>query len=177
MQSAFKKLKYKKMETQKHHNLILAKLALIHEKISNFSAQKLGPIVFNFGTKEKAWNLTTENLLQFPEGSLGKTLGEFLKTNRLEPIAGAESHDVYHLLFNYSTSFKDEVGLQFFLRGNGKNSLASFATAIGAWCILPTQWNYLRASYKRGKKCNDVSKLNLKALLNEDFDKIKLSIN
>ncbi len=165
------------MKTKTQPNKTIAVLMQVHEKISNFSAQKLGPIVFNFGTKEKAWNLNTSKLLQFPEKSLGKVLGEFLKQNRLEPIAGAESHDVYHVLFNYSTSFKDEVGLQFFLRGNGKTSLASILTSIGAWCVLPSQWKYLNESYTRGKKCADVSKLNLKALLIEDFDKIKLAIN
>ena len=165
------------MKPQKHPHQVISRLLLIHEKISNFSAQKLGPIVFNFGTKEKPWGLSTANLLNFPDRSLGNVLGEFLNKNRLEPIAGAESHDVYHVLFNYTTSFKEEVGLQFFLRGNGKTSLASTLTAIGAWCVLPTQWNYLNESYKRGKKCSDVSKLNLRALLVEDFDKIKQSIN
>ncbi|MDX2174288.1 MAG: hypothetical protein SFY56_14395 [Bacteroidota bacterium] len=157
-------------------NIGFNKLKQVQEKINNFTAQKLGPTVFNFGSKEKAWGLSTNDLLKFPEGSLGLALGEFLKKNRLEPIARAESHDVYHVLFDYSISFKDEIGLQFFLRGNGKNSLASFATSIGAWCILPGQWSYLRDSYRRGKKCVDITLLNPKALLYEDYHKIKLSL-
>ena len=135
-----------KIISQKQPHKLLDRLRLIHEKISNFSAQKLGPIVFNFGTREKPWNLSTANLVKFPQGSLGRELGNFLYKNKLEPIAGAESHDVYHVLFNYSTSFKDEVGLQFFLRGNGKTSLASILTSIGAWCVLPNQWKYLNVS-------------------------------
>ena len=89
----------------------------IHEKISSWTAHLLGPLVFNFGIKEEAWNLKTADLLLFPEGSVGRTLGEFLKKNRLEPIARAESHDLYHILFDFPTSFKGEVALQFFLRG------------------------------------------------------------
>lgn len=165
------------MKTLKQLNIGFNKLKQVHEKINNFSAQKLGPIVFNFGPKEKAWGLTTAQLLQYPKGSLGNELGEFLKKNRLEPIAGAESHDAYHLLFNYSTSFKDEVGLQFFLSGNGKTSLASILTSAGAWCIMPTQWKYLKESYKRGKECSDISKINIKEHLIEDFQKIKQTIN
>lgn len=146
----------------------------IHAKTSNFTAQKLGPIVFNARGKESSWNLSTANLLQFPNDSLGKTVGKFLFENKMEPIAGAESHDVYHVLFNYSTSFKDEVGLQFFLRGNGVKSPASFLTSIGAWCILPFHWKYLKTSYRNGKNWKNVSQLNLQELLHHEY---KLIIN
>lgn len=139
-------------------------------------AHLLGPIVFNFGAKEKAWNINTTDLLKFPDGSVGKILGEFLKKNRLELIAGAESHDLYHVLFSFSTSFRDEVALQFFLNGNGKKSIASFGTSIGAWFIFPLQWNYLKASYVRGKKCMDISKLHPKAILTENFNEVQKSL-
>ena len=164
------------MEIQKEFSIALSLLKETHEKISNWSAQFLGPVVFNFGTKEKAWNLPTADLLQFREGTLGKALGEFLKEARLEPLAQAESHDVYHVLFGYSTMLKDEVALQFFLLGNGKISLAAIGVSIGAWFIFPRQWNYLKWSYKRGKKCSDISILDLKALLHNDLSTIKLSL-
>jgi ubiquinone biosynthesis protein Coq4 len=145
----------------------------VHEKISSFTAHLIGPVVFNFGAKETPWNMKTNDFLNLPEETVGRKLGEFLKLNRLEPIAGAESHDVYHVLFDFSSSFKDEVALQFFLRGNGKNSIASFSTAIGAWCLLPLQWSYLRGSYTRGKNCNDISQLDLKGILTEDIQHIR----
>jgi hypothetical protein len=101
----------------------------IHEKVSSFTAHLIGPFVFSFGKKQNSWELSTAKLLLYPVGSLGKELGLFLKKNRLEPIAGAESHDLYHVLFNYPTSLKGEVALQFFLKGNGKNSIASFGVS------------------------------------------------
>lgn len=148
----------------------------IHEKISSWTAHLLGPLVFNFGIKEEAWNLKTADLLLFPEGSVGRTLGEFLKKNRLEPIARAESHDLYHVLFDFPTSFKGEVALQFFLRGNGKNSIASFATTLGAWIVLPRQWSYLRSSFERGKQCMDISRLDLKGILFQNYKEVKLEL-
>jgi len=66
--------------------------------------------------------------------------------------------------------------LQFFLHGNGKKSIASVSTRIGAWCLLPTEWKYLKASYERGKKCKDVSKLNFKNMLYDDFSQVKASL-
>lgn len=152
---------------------LLNPIIRLHEKTSNFTAQKIGPLVFNFGTDNKPWGLSTAMLKQFPEGSLGKVVGEFLYKNRMEPIAGAESHDVYHVLFDFSTSFKDEIGLQFFLRGNGKKSIASFLTSIGAWVVLPFSYNYLKSSYEKGKNCIDISQLNLRELLYKDFESVK----
>lgn len=145
----------------------------IHLKISSLVAKIIGPFVFDFGCKHKDWNMTTADLLNYSEGSLGKALGQFLRTNKVEPLAHAEYHDVHHVLFDYSISFKDEVALQFFLRGNGKKSIASFGTSIGAWILLPAQWSYLKTSYKRGQNCIDISQLDLKALLNEDLQKNK----
>lgn len=155
---------------------LLDYLMLIHLKTSSWVAQLIGPTVFNYGTKEKNWNLSTLELLQFPEASLGKALGEFLKKANVEPLAGAEYHDLQHVLFDYSISFKDEIGLQFFLHGNGKISFASVSTYIGAWFILPTQWKYLRDSYDKGRKCKDISTLNLKALLHQDFNQVKAAL-
>ena len=133
-------------------------------------------MVFNFGIKEEPWHLRTADLLQYPEDSVGKKVGEFLKKENLEPIARAESHDVLHVLLDYTVHFKDEVAMQFFLRGNGNNSIASFLTSIGAWVILPTQWSYLKHSYTRGKNCADVSKLDFKAVLNENIDDVKAKL-
>jgi hypothetical protein len=164
------------MQTQKQYHPCIELMWDIHAKVSNFTAQLIGPAVFNFNGKEKSWNLSTADLLLFPNGSVGKTLGEFLSQNKLEPLAGAESHDVYHILFDFSISFKDEIGLQFFLRGNGKNSFASFATSIGAWFLLPLSWKYLRESYRKGKNCLDISTLNTKTLLNEDLALVKASL-
>ncbi len=145
----------------------------IHLKTSTWVAKFIGPTVFNFGTKDRNWNISTAELLTFPDNSLGKVLGEFLAKDGLEPLAGAEYHDAQHVLLDYSVSFKDEVALQFFLHGNGKKSIASVSTMIGAWCILPTQWKYLRTAYEKGKQSNDISALNLKAMLSRDLEQIK----
>ena len=145
----------------------------IHHKTSSWVAGMIGPMVFNFGSKDKNWNLSTAQLLQYPEGSLGKELSHFLKKQNVELLAGAEYHDIHHVLFDYSISFKDEVALQFFLHGNGNKSIASISTRVGAWCLLPTEWKYLKASYERGKKCKDVSTLNFKSMLHQDLTQVK----
>jgi ubiquinone biosynthesis protein Coq4 len=148
----------------------------LHIKTSSWVAGMIGPMVFNIGTNDKNWNLTVEQLLQYPKGSLGKALGSFLKEQNVELLKGAEYHDVHHVLFDFSISFKDEVALQFFLHGNGKKSIASISTRIGAWLLLPFEWKYLNNAYERGKRCKDITKLNYKALLYDDLSSIKASL-
>jgi len=151
-------------------------LMRVHIKTSSWVAGMIGPMVFNYGTKDKNWNLSTAELLKFPEGSLGKTLGDFLKKSHVEPLIGAEYHDIHHVLFDYTISFKDEVALQFFLHGNGNKSIASVSTRLGAWCFLPTEWKYLKNAYERGKTCKDISAFNFKIMLDQDFTQIKTSL-
>jgi len=162
--------------TNKQPKTIIEYAMWLHVKTSSWVAGMIGPMVFNYGTTDKNWGLSTTELLQYPEGSLGKALGDFLKLHEVEILTGAEYHDIHHILFDYSISFKDEVALQFFLHGNGKKSIASVSTRIGAWCLLPTEWKYLKASYERGKKCKDVSKLNFKNMLHDDFSQVKASL-
>lgn len=160
----------------KNSKTIINHAIQIHHKVSSYVASLIGPMVFNFGTKDKNWNLTTNQLLQYPEGTLGKALGDFLKKDDVELLAGAEYHDIHHVLFDYSTTFKDEIALQFFLHGNGNKSIASISTLIGAWCLMPTQWKYLKTAYKRGENCKNVSTINFKSLLNQDFQQVKASL-
>lgn len=161
---------------KKQPKTMMEYLMWIHVKVSSWVARLIGPMVFDYGTADKNWKLSTAELLQYPNNSLGKVVGEFLKRHDVELLAGAEYHDIHHVLFDYSISFKDEVALQFFLHGNGKKSIASVSTRIGGWFLLPTEWKYLKASYENGKKCKDVSKLNFKNLLHEDFSQVKASL-
>lgn len=152
---------------------IIDYLMKVHLQTSSWVAKTIGPMVFNYGTDDKNWDISTKQLLEFPEGTLGKALGDFLQEHHVDLLKGAEYHDIQHVLLGYSISFKDEVALQFFLHGNGKKSLASLSTRIGAWLLLPTQWHYLNEAYQRGKRCKDITKLNYKALLYNDMSQLK----
>lgn len=148
----------------------------INEKIIALTVKIIAPTVFYFGSKENPWDLSTNDLLCFPDGSLGQELGKFYRKQGIDPIPRAEYHDVFHVLFGFSTTIKDELALQFFLYGNGKTSIASVGTTLGSWFIFPWSWNYFEDSYLRGRQCVDVSNLDLKKLLNEDLGKLKTTI-
>ncbi|MBD3638811.1 MAG: hypothetical protein HUJ25_15770 [Crocinitomicaceae bacterium] len=146
----------------------------IREKICAwlFEASKK-PYAFIFKRNKKAWSQTSSQLLQFPEGTLGKKVGEFLRKNQFELLDKLESHDVYHVITGMSTSVKDEVGMQFLLLGNGKRSLYLFSTVSICILLLPEYLKYFMKCYKKGKLYHPIHKLNLKLELNNSLNEIR----
>lgn len=137
---------------------LLAKAIHVHAKVKQHRAP---------------WGLTTEELIHFPENSLGKALGDFLHQEKLQPIDRLERHDVFHILLDYKTKLKDEAGLYFFLFGNGKKSIFAIGTVLFAAIILPEHWRYLHNQYKRGQQSFPIIKLKFQELLYHDFHELK----
>lgn len=137
-----------------------------------FEASKR-PYRFLFKQKKEAWNLHSDDLINYPEGSLGKALGKFLKSNEFELIDKLESHDVYHVVCGMNTTVRDEVGMQFLLMGNGKRSLYLYATVGICFVLLPEYLSYFRSCYRKGKHLHPIHKLNLRKILNQPLEQIQ----
>ena len=124
----------------------------------------------------KPWGLKAEDLIAYPDNSLGKALGEFLSKENIEPIPKLERHDVFHVLLDYDTHMKDEAGLYFFLFGNGKKTFFAIGTILFAACMFPEHWMYLYAQYKRGQQAFPIIKLQCKELLPHNFGDVKKAV-
>ena len=131
------------------------------------------PYAFLFKRNKKAWGLNSDALLKYPDGSLGKGVGEFLKTNGFELIDKLESHDVYHVITDTDTDVKSELGMQFLLLGNWKRSFYQFTTVTISHFLLPEHLKYFRAKYIKGKTFKGIHKLNLYEELNNQLDHIR----
>lgn len=123
--------------------------------------------------RRKAWGLSTAILSGYPDGSLGKALGEFLAGEKLEPIAKLERHDVFHILLDYQTNLKHEAGLYFFLFGNGKKSFFAIGTVLFSAGMFPEHWPYLYRQYKRGKEAYPIASIRFQEFLHENFNDLK----
>lgn len=123
-----------------------------------------------------AWNLTSDDMLKFNEGSLGKTLGEFYKKEKFEPIPKAERHDVFHVLLGYSTNVIDEAAMQFFLWGNGKASFFTVGTCLITIVLFPNKLFFFKDAYEKGKHSTSIRNWNFKLLLNENINELRHKI-
>lgn len=104
-----------------------------------------------FFKKGKPWNISQKELLQLPEESLGFHLGCFLLKYNFEIQPKLESHDVFHVLTNTGVTVPEEIGMQYFLYGNGKRSLYLYMVILTGTLFYPSKIRYFRSQYRRGK--------------------------
>ena len=97
------------------------------------------------------WEISQSELLEFPEDTLGFHLGCFLLKYNFELQPKLEDHDVIHVLTNTGISVVDEIGMQYYLFGNGKRSLYLYLVMLSGTLFYPTKIHYFKQQFKRGK--------------------------
>ena len=88
----------------------------IIEKLYNISSQ----FYLKYFRKNTPWNITSKELILYPQESLGFHLCCFHLKYNLDMKPNLEEHDVIHVLTNTGITVADEVALQYYLLGNGK---------------------------------------------------------
>jgi ubiquinone biosynthesis protein Coq4 len=121
--------------------------ALIMEKMYDWSKRPYQ----KFFKKNTPWNCSTAELLNYPQETLGHQLGYFLKINHFEIQPKLEDHDVFHVLTQTGITVPEEIGMQFYLCGNGKKSLYQYVVILLGAFFYMDQWSYFHAQYQRGK--------------------------
>jgi len=132
--------------------------------------------LYTYFKAKQAWNLTSKDLLLYPEGTFGNELGKFLKRNGFELLPKVERHDAYHLITGHGTEVKDEIALQYLCFGNGKRSIYLFGVILIGTLVLPEHINYYIKSYTIGKRCNTFHHFNYKKLLNYSLQNLREAI-
>ncbi len=102
--------------------------------------------------KNEPWNIDKSLLMKYPEDSLGFGLGNFLYQNHFDIQEKLEDHDVIHVLTNTGVSVYEEIGMQYYLLGNGKKSLYLFMVILTGTVFYPKRMDYFIKQYKRGKQ-------------------------
>lgn len=107
-----------------------------------------------FIKRNQPWDITKEQLIEYPFGSLGNDLGLFLTSNQFEIQAKLEDHDIIHVLTNTGVKVVDEISMQYYLLGNGKRSLYLYMVILTGTLCYPMHFRQFTESYKKGKKAN-----------------------
>lgn len=115
------------------------------------------------------WGITEEQLLKFPDHSLGKALGLFYQQHNIKSMPKFENHDVCHILTGIGLKMHDEIALQYLLMGNGKVSLYLLGTIFLGTIVLPEHHAYYRAAFLKGRRMPSFHRLNFKHLLGGDL--------
>lgn len=115
--------------------------------------------------KNEPWNIDKTKLMDYPEESLGFSLGSFLHQNHFDIQEKLEDHDIIHVLTNTGVSVYEEIGMQYYLLGNGKKSLYLFMVIATGTIFYPKRMSYFIKQFKRGKKANAFHYLDFSKML------------
>ncbi len=122
--------------------------------------------------KTKTAPITTDELVRYPQGSLGFHLDKFLRTHyKTGPAPDIE--DVFRLLLTTDASNKEEIGMHYYLSGNGDTGLRRLLImAIGAVCY-PYRAPYFCKRFRDGKNALRFYDLDHFRMLHLPLEKIK----
>ena len=102
--------------------------------------------------KNEPWNIDKDSLMDYPEGTLGLGLGNFLYKNHFDLQEKLEDHDIIHVLTNTGVTVYEEIGMQYYLLGNGKTSLYLFMVILSGTIFYPKRMRYFIQQFKRAKQ-------------------------
>ena len=127
--------------------------------------------------KSIPWEIDKDKLLQYPKDSLGFGLGDFLNKNHFDMQPKLEDHDVIHVLTNTGISVADEIGMQYYLLGNGKKSLYLYVVILSGTPFYITQIKYFLQQYKKGKQALPFHYLDFSKMLSVPVESIQKTFN
>ena len=130
-----------------------------------------------FFKKGKAWDVKVNQLIQLPNDSLGFHLGCFLLKYNFEIQPKLEDHDIIHVLTNTGISVVDEIGMQYYLLGNGKRSLYLIMVIASGTLLYPTRFSYFKQQYQRGKAAHEFYGLDFLNMLSVPLSNIQQTFN
>jgi len=130
-----------------------------------------------FFKKGKAWDVEINQLIQLPNDSLGFHLGCFLLKYNFEIQPKLEDHDIIHVLTDTGISVVEEIGMQYYLYGNGKRSLYLLMVIISGTLFYPTRFSYFKQQYLRGKEAHEFYGLDFLIMLSVPISNIQQTFN
>lgn len=98
-----------------------------------------------------AWAICKHELLNYPNETLGYHLGQFLQNNNFDIQPKLENHDIIHILTNTGVSVWEQIGMQYYLLGNGKKSFYLYLVIFTGTLLYATHIQYFFIEFRKGK--------------------------
>ena len=127
-------------------------IILIRSKLLVFLTHSLALPILQIIRKPEVFPYSKLELKNFPAGTLGNDLVNFVEDKNIELLPYYARHDIKHILLHYDTTDNGEVCLQCFMLGNGHVSFPVIATVIYGLITMPEYWSNFKIAFLRGKK-------------------------
>lgn len=126
-----------------------------------------------FLKKGKPWEIPAKELLKYPHQSLGFHMGCFLLKHNFELQSKLEDHDVFHVLTQTGTTVPEEIGMQYYLLGNGKRSMYLFMVLFVGTVLFPDYLLRYRNAYRRGRSALSFHQIDFFKLLKHPIQELR----
>jgi ubiquinone biosynthesis protein Coq4 len=95
---------------------------------------------------------TMEQLLQFPDNTLGKDLAIYLQKMNFNLLKNYERHDCKHIILQYEMDEVGEACMQFYFLGNRHYSAPVISASIICFFLMPEHWSKFLSEFKKGRR-------------------------
>lgn len=151
-------------------------------KVLLFITHQVAVPLLMFCRKEKnKFNYSMTELENFPEGTLGKDLVEYLKKMNFKLLKYYERHDCKHILFSYEMDELGEAGMQFYFLGNGTYSIPTITSVFAYFVLMPENIKYYVTEFKKGKQYRngkiELDQLNFNELVKQNTQELRKQFN
>ncbi len=145
----------------------MKKVKQLRSKLLELLTHKIAlPLITNFRNNEP-FNYTTEQLLLFPENTLGNDLALYLQKKNFQLLRNYERHDCKHIILGYEMDEVGEAKMQFYFLGNRHYSIPVLSTVIICFVLMPEHWNTFFCEFKKGRKGKSFDDLDYNKLVFE----------
>jgi ubiquinone biosynthesis protein Coq4 len=141
-----------------------------------FLTHKMALPMLRFVRRPSVFAYSTEELGQFPLGTLGNDLYLFLQKRNLPLLKHYARHDLKHILLGYDTTDEGEACLQSFMLGNGRISFPVLATVLYSFFTMPEHWGKMRKAFSAGKACTSFHHWKWNELLFQPTQRLRAKI-
>ncbi|HMU45456.1 MAG TPA: Coq4 family protein [Chitinophagaceae bacterium] len=128
----------------------------VRSAILVFLTHKIALPLIRIMRRPNVFTWEMNELKEFPPGSLGNDLYNFLNQRHLPLLKHYARHDLKHVLLGYDTTDEGEACLQSFMLGNGRVSFPVLATVLYGFFTMPEHWRSMNAAFKNGKKSHSI---------------------
>jgi hypothetical protein len=109
-----------------------------------------------------------EQLLEFPDRTLGKDLALYLRRKGFRFMPSYLSHDCKHILLEYEMDETGEACMQFYFFGNRHYSAPVLLTVGLCTLLMPEHWKKFRAEFRKGRSRPPFPKREMETALKMD---------
>ena len=117
--------------------------------------------------------LSMDDLIDYPQDSLGFQLGNHLFNNSFEPDPIPEKEDIYRILITEKISDKEDIAMYYYLLGNGYITPQAIFIIITGALLYPLSIKYFYSKYRDGKNALRFHDLDYFKMLHLPISRIK----